>query len=80
MNKPLGRAAVIAVTAVLLSCQSEEAIDAAQEASTLGSMDEQYAWVETLETAMPSPAKPSTLKTAPAVTRLRFIKRPILLG
>jgi cytochrome c5 len=45
MNKPLGRAAMIAVTAVLLNCQSEEAIDATQEASTLGSMDEQYAWV-----------------------------------
>ncbi len=76
MNKPLGRAAVIAVTAVLLSCQSEEAIDSAQEASTLGSMDEQYAWVGDLGDRDALPGKALYIENCAGCHEAQVYKAP----
>ncbi len=76
MNKPLGRATVIAVTAVLLSCQSEEAIDSAQEASTLGSMDEQYAWVGDLGDRDALPGKALYIENCAGCHEAQVYKAP----
>ena len=51
-----------------------------EEPATLGSMDEQYAWVGDLGDRDALPGKPLYMSTAPAVTRRRSTKRPTLPG
>ena len=63
MGNRIGAGAGVLALAVLVGCQAEEettsaAADASAEAepATLGSMDEQYAWVGDLGTGMHCPA------------------------
>ena len=65
MGNRLGAGAVVLALAVLVGCQTEEettsaAADASAEAepATLGSMDEQYAWVGDLGDRDALPGKP----------------------
>ena len=46
------------------------------EPATLGSMDEQYAWVGDLGTVMPSQGSSSTSKIVRVATRRRSTRRP----
>jgi len=67
---------MVLVSAVLLSCQSEEAMDATQEVSTLGSMDEQYAWVGDLGDRDALPGKALYIENCAGCHEAQVYKAP----
>ena len=83
MGNRLGAGAVILALAVLVGCQTEEettsaAADASAEAepATLGSMDEQYAWVGDLGARDALPGKPLYIEHCAGCHEAQVYKAP----
>lgn len=83
MGNRLGAGAVILALAVLVSCQTEEEttsaaadVSAEAEPATLGSMDEQYAWVGDLGARDALPGKPLYIEHCAGCHEAQVYKAP----
>ena len=84
LGNKLGRWLALLATVVMLGCQGEQAAEEiteqAEEPATLGSMDEQYAWVGDLGDRDALPGKPLYIEHCAGCHEAQVYKAPHTRG